>query len=263
MAVIKERFPEAEPGLEKFEQIQSQIGVHLDRDILQAFSGECVSLSLPAATPSRSGGRDSVFAMRCQKPERIHELLQRLVDKLKEHPAVAAQQLGLTKCQDLEGFEEVSATVLATFGVKPVVGFRDGWMILGSNAEAVKKMLQTKAGKGQSIADTKAFKQFQLKVEGPVDSISYTNLAESTRHAAAMINQAGAMAPMIVGMVAAKADPKHLKVIQDLLGLLPSLGKIVSKFDFLEAQMSVAQAGDQPGTYLIRTVTVVRPAPAR
>jgi len=263
VAVIKERFPEAKPGLEKFDQFQNKIDVHLDRDILQAFSGECVSLSLPAAAPPGSGRAGSVFAMRCHKPERIRELLHRLVDKLKEHPAVAAQQLELAKCEDLEGFEEVSALVLAAFGVKPVVGFRDGWMILASNAEAVKTMLQAKAGKGPSIADTKAFKQFQLKVDGPVHSISYTNLAESTRQAAAMLNQAGAMAPMIVGLAAGKAKPEQLKLVQDVLGLLPSVGKIVSKFDFFEAQMSVTQAGDQPGTYHRRTVTVVRPASAR
>jgi hypothetical protein len=263
IAVIKERFPEAEPGLAKFEQLQSQIGVHLDRDILQAFSGECVSVSLPAAVPSPFAGHDWVMAMRCQKPDRIRELLHRLVDKVKDHPIVAAQQLRLTKSETLEGFEELSALVLAGFGVKPVIGFRDGWMILGSNAEAVKTVLKTKAGKGPTIADTKAFKQFQLKVEGPVRSIGCTNLAEKTRQIAKFLNQAGTLAPMIIGMVGAKANPDDLKPIQEVLGLLPSLGKIVSKFDFLEANISVTQAGDQPGTYQVRTVTVVRPPAGR
>ncbi len=259
MAVVKERFPEAGPGLEKFEQFQNKIDVHLDRDILQAFSGECVSLSLPAAAPPGSGRAGSVWALRCHKPERIRELVHRLVDKLKEHPVVAAQQLELAKCEGLEGFEQVSALVLAGFGVKPVVGFRDGWMFLGSNAQVVKTMLEAKAGKGPPITDTKAFKQFQLKVDGPVHSISYSNLGERTRQTAAMLNQAGAIAPMIVGLAAAEAKPEQRKLIQDVLGLLPSVGKIVAKFDFLEAKMSVTQAGDQPGTYLRRSVTVVRP----
>ncbi len=247
----------------KFEEIQSQIDVHLDRDILQAFSGECVSVSLPAATPSLVGGRGSVLAMRCQKPDRIGELLHRLVDKVKEHPAVAAQQLQLTKCKELEGFEELSALALAGFGVRPVLGFRDGWMILGSNAEAVKTVLATKAGKAPTIADAKTFKQFHLEVKGPVYSIGYKNTAEDVRQVAAVLNQAGMMAPMILGMVGAKAKPDDLKPVQEVLGLLPSLGKIVSKFDFLEAKLSVIQAGDQPGTYQHREVTVVRPAAGR
>lgn len=263
MAIVKERFPEAGPGLARFEAIQNQIGVHLDRDVLQAFSGESVSLTLPKATPSPGAGHDSVWAVRCHKPERIRKLLHRLVDKVAEQPAVAAHQLRLAKCDGLEGFEELSAVLLTTLGVKPVIGFRDGWMIVASNADAVKQMLQARAGKGESIAQTKAFKQFQLKVEGPVQSIGYKNLAESTRQTAAMINQAGTMAPIFLGMAAGKTKPEQLKVVQDVLGLLPSVAKIVSKFDFLEAQMSVTQAGDQPGTYVRRTVTVVRPASGR
>jgi hypothetical protein len=263
IAVVKERFPEAEHGLAKFEEIQTQIDVHLDRDILQAFSGEFVSVSLPAATPSLVGARGSVLAMRCQKPERIAELLHRLVDKVKEHPAVAAQQVQLTKSKDLDGFEELSVLALASFGVKPVLGFRDGWMIVGSNAEAVKTVLATKAGKAPSIAGTKAFQQFHLDVKGPVYSIGYKNTAEDVRQVAAVLNQVGMMAPMIIGMVGAKAKPDDLKPLQEALALLPSLGKIVSKFDFLEAKLSVIQAGDQPGTYEHREVIVVRPAAGR
>jgi hypothetical protein len=259
IGVIKERFPEAEKGLEKFEEIQSKIGVHLDRDILQAFSGEHVSISLPAAKPSLTGGRGSVVAMRCQKPDRIRELLHRLVDKLKEHPAVAAQQLQLAKCEDLEGFEQLSALALTGFGVKPMIGFRDGWMMIGSNADAINAVLATKAGKAPSIADAASFKQFHLNVDGPVQSIGYKNSAEDIHQVAAALNQAGVIVPMVIGMVGAKANPEDLKPVQEVLGLLPSLGKIVSKFDFLQAKLSVTQAGRQPGTYECRSVTVVRP----
>ena len=41
--------------------------------------------------------------------------------------------------------------------------------------------------------------------------------------------------------------------------LMPSLGKIVSKFDFLEAKLSVTQDAAQPGTYFRHSVTYVRP----
>jgi hypothetical protein len=68
---------------------------------------------------------------------------------------------------------------------------------------------------------------------------------------------------MILGMVGAKAKPEELKPVQEALALLPSVAKIVSKFDFLEAQLSVTQAGKEPGTYETREVTIVRPAKAR
>jgi len=263
VAVIHERFPEARPALEHFEQIQTRFDVHLDKDILQAFSGECVSVSLPSGTAYPVDGQESVWAMRCHKPDRIRELLHRLVDGLKEHPAVAAQQLRLVKCEELEGFEELSALVLTGLGVKPVIGFRDGWMVIGSNARAVTRVLDTRAEKKPSIAGTKTFEQFRLSVKGPVQAISYTNTAADTRRFAALLNQVGTMFPIVDAMVAAKANPEAIKPVREAVALLPSVGKIVAKFDFLEAKMSVTQAGDQPGAYQRRAVIVVRPATGR
>ncbi|MHB1037724.1 MAG: hypothetical protein ACYC35_24680 [Pirellulales bacterium] len=263
VTLIREKIPEAQPGLKAFEEEQAKLGVDLDKDLLQAFSGECVSVTLPAATLSPFGGGETVVAMRCQKPERVSELLHRLVDWAKEQPPVKAQQLQLVKTADLEGFEELSAIVLTTFGVKPVIGFRDGWMVVGSNAQAVKKVFEVRAGKSPNIAGTKAFEQFKLTVKGPVNTIAYTNLAESTRRAANMLSQAGMFIPMALGMADVKGNAEEMKPVQEVLALLPSLGKIVAKFDFLEAQLGVVQAGDEPGSYRRHSVTVVRPAPAK
>jgi hypothetical protein len=257
--VIDERIPEAKPGLEQFEAIQAELGVHLDRDLLQALSGECVSVTLPSATPGPWGGVESVTAIRCRKPDRTRELLHLAVDKLNEFPAVASQQLKLVECENLEGFEELSALMLAPFGVRPVIGFHDGWMFLGSNTAAVKTVLDARAGQGESpISDSEAFQRFHLEVDGPVYKLSYSNTAESTRQAAKALNQVGAMAPMILGMAGAQGNPEAIKPIQEVMGLLPSVAQIVSKFDFLEATLSVTQAGDEPGTFMKRSVTVVR-----
>ena len=73
--------------------------------------------------------------------------------------------------------------MLRAFGVRPVIGFQDDWMYIGSSAGAVKKVLDTKAGNGETIEGTEAFQQLKLEVEGPVDSIAYTNTAENTRNA--------------------------------------------------------------------------------
>ena len=209
LSVIKERFPEAEPGLARFEELQSKIDVHLDRDIFQSFSGEHVSVSLPGGKSSAAGGRGSVFALRCRKPDRIRELLHRLVDKLKQIPALAGQRLQLVKCEDLDGFEQLSGVMLATLGVKPVVGFRDGWMMIGSSAEAVKAVLATRAGKAPTIADSETFKQFHLEVKGPVTSISYRNTAEEVHHIARVLNQVGGTAPMVFAMLGRRRSTRR------------------------------------------------------
>jgi hypothetical protein len=256
MSILKEDVPEAAEGLEKFEQIQQHFDVYLDRDILQAFSGEYASVTMP----SESGTPDSVLALRCQKPDRIRELMHRGMDALAEIEQVKAVQLKLTESTELEGFDQLSALPLMMAGVQPVIGFKDGWMYIGSKAGAVKKVFEVQAGDLETVKDTDAFTRLSMEVEGPVDAIKYANTAEGTRNFADMLTKVGTMAPMIIGMVSANAgaDAESLKPVQEAMALLPDLAKIVRKFDFLEAKMTVVQDGDELGTYNKRTVTVVR-----
>ena len=65
-----------------------------------------------------------------------------------------------------------------------------------------------------------------LQVEGPVRAVSYTNMARSTRQAATMLSQAGAIMPMVIGMAGANLDAEALEPIQEVVSLLPSVGKI-------------------------------------
>ncbi len=173
-----------------------------------------------------------------------------------------AQHLKLVESKELVGFEELTANTLMAFGVRPVIGFQDEWMYVGSSAGAVKKVLDTKAGNAESIEGTEAFQRLKLEVQGPVESIGYTNTAESIRNVAKMLNQIGFMAPMFIDMAGANVDQEELKPIQEALALLPDVAKIVGKFDFLEATVTVVQAGKEPDSYLKRAVVVVRPAEA-
>jgi hypothetical protein len=258
---LPEAIPDSKPMLDQFEKIQADVGVHVDRDILQSFTGEVASVSFPPAVPSLMGGGDSVLYLKCAKPERIQELLHMGFELLQQNPGLQAQQIKLNKVENLEGFEELSAMSLAMFGAKPVIGFRDGWMVIGSSANAVQKSLDTKAGKGKTFAESDTFKKFNLDASGTVSAISYTNTAQGIREAAQAINMVGTMAPNFLAMAGQGQDNPDLKIVQDLLGLLPSVAQIVAKFDFLESTMSVTKAGDAPNSYISHSVTLVR-APA-
>jgi hypothetical protein len=99
-----------------------------------------------------------------------------------------------------------------------------------------------------------------MEIEGPVASIQYTDLAASTRGVAQFLKQAGMIAPMVLGMAGANADQEAMAVLQDVAGLLPSVGTVVEKLDFYQAKLALVQEGDEPGTYMKRSVTLVRPA---
>jgi hypothetical protein len=261
IAFLHDNVPESGPALEKFAKMQEKLGVQLDEDILQSFSGESISITLPG--DSATSGHQHVVALRCEKPERIRELLHKLVDAVQQFPAVKAQQLQLVECKDLDGFEEVSASMLALVGKKPVIGFHDGWMIIGSEPKAVERLLDAWSGKSPGIDQSAQFQRFGVKIEGPVRAVGYNDVAENIRHAAQSLDKAGAVASMFVGMAAAKVDKDHpnpqIEVANELLKLVPSVAKVIGKFDFLEGRLQVTQQGDDPHTFIQRSVTLVRP----
>ncbi|MFO0790681.1 MAG: hypothetical protein U0805_14590 [Pirellulales bacterium] len=253
---VTTEFPEVQPKIDEFEAKQQLAGVHLDRDILQAFSGECVSLKLSSGEGS-AASQDSVLALRCEKPERIRELIQQGVGKLGASPYGQSQNVKLEASKEVEGFDELSANMLMAFGLRPVIGFHDGWMIVATKPAAAQKVLKTLAGESPSITTTERFQKFGVEVKGPVASISYSDIGAGTRQAAMMIRQAGMMAPAFV-MSAGIKDQKTLKLLQDGCGLLPSVANVVEKFNFLEGKLTVVQAGDTNGSCLKQTVTLVR-----
>lgn len=261
MDLVPRTFPEVQPALDKFAAVQDQYDVHLDEDILQAFSGETVSLSFAGGAPTPFGqSGQSVAWLRCHKPDRIRELLHRGIDALNQIPQVAAQGIALKPVDGMEGFERLTANFMAMSGMQPVIGFHEGWMVFGSHAEAVQKVLLTRSGEAPSMAESETFTQFNLPVEGAVAAISYQNTAQSTREAAMALQQVGMMAPMFMGMAAQNnADAEGLEVVQEILGLLPAVGQIVGKFDFIESKLSVTEPGPVDGSYVRHSVTLIRP----
>ena len=109
--LVREEFPESQQGLEKFAELQKKVGVDLDRDILQSFSGESVSVTMPVKAADGSTRQESVTALKCQNPDKIRELLARAVDGLNSIPVVQLQQLKLEDCNDLKGFQKLHAAI--------------------------------------------------------------------------------------------------------------------------------------------------------
>lgn len=257
--LIQEQVPESSEGFQKWEAIQGQLGVHLDRDIFQSFSGECVAVTLPTTAADGSRAQESVIAWRCQNADRVRELLHRAVDELNKVPAVQVQQLKFEPCEGLPEFERLSATLFAMVGLQPVVGFQDGWLMIGSSQAAVQRVLDTRAGKSPNIATSEGFLRFHQEINGPVRNVSYADLAEKIHHTAKGLRQVGMFVPMVLGMIGAQGNAEELKPVQEVIALLPSVANVVEEFDFYEAQLSVVQPGEEIDTYTKSSVILVRP----
>ena len=256
--MIKEEFPGSQSAFEKFAAVQEQLGVNLDRDILQSFSGQHVSVTVPIKGSDDSVHQESVTAMKCSNPDKIRELLSRAVEALNKIPAVQMQQLKLEDVSDLPGFQTIHASFLQLVGTQPVVGFRDGWMIIASSRAAAEKLLAVRAGKAESIDSSSQFDKFGIDPHAAVYQVSYRNIGADVRHVANLIDKAAAMAPMFIGMAAANAKPEEVQHLQEAIAILPSIAKVVRKFDYFGNNLSDTRKGPAPGTYLRDSVTEIR-----
>lgn len=258
MEIVREDFPESHEGLDKFAEMQEEIGVDIDRDLLQSFSGEHVSLRMPVETADGKTTQQGVTASKCSNPDRILELLGRAVERLSELPALEAQQLELVDVEGMDGFQEIRAQFFQTVGVRPVIGFDDGWLVASSHVEAAKKFAAVRAGDEQSLADSDNLEAFDVETDGEVYAASYCDVGAGVRQAADAIDKAGMMLPMFVGMAAAKADPEDMKPVQEAIALLPSVAKVVRKFDYFEDRLSITQEGPLPDSYIRQAATQIR-----
>jgi hypothetical protein len=258
MEIVREDIPESKRGLEKFAEAQEKVDVNLDEDIFQSFSGECVSVRLPVEVSDDKTVQQGVTALKCSNPERIRELLDRAVEALNKLPAVQAQELELVDAEDLDGYQEIKANIFSTVGVRPVIGFDDDWMIVSSHIEAAKKFAAVRAGDEDSIADSDKLEDFDVESDGEVYAASYCDVGAGVRQAADFIDKAGMMAPMFIGMAAAKADPEDMKPVQEAIALLPSIAKVVRKFDYFEDRLSITREGPLPDSYIREAATQIR-----
>ena len=117
---------------------------------------------------------------------------------------------------------------------------------------------QPAQAKRRPIASSEAFERFGITTEGPVNAVCYTDIAASLHSVEEILNGAGAFLPMVIGMAGVDADPEELRPVQELVALLPDVGKIIAKFDFMQAKLHVSQDGPTDGTWVDRASILIR-----
>ena len=206
--IVCEEAPDSQKALDKWTAIQQKIGIDIDRDILKSFTGEAVVVTLPIKTADGSIHQERVKIAKCENPEKIRELIGRGIDALNKIPAVQMQQLKLEDCEGLAGFQQLHAAILQLFGALPVIGFRDGWMMIATSRAAIEKVLAVRDDKAESIDEAASFKAMGLNPKG-VYRVSYEDVGAQVRHVADVIDKVGAMPPMFLSMAAAKSQPEE------------------------------------------------------
>ena len=258
MEVIPATFPEAKEGLAQFEALQDQWDIHLYDDLLTGFSGESARLSFKGPTTAFGPTAKSVVYLKCDQPDRIQALVQRGLDALLQLPDVKKQGLSLSPVDDMEGFQKLNYPMLGMMQMQPVLGFKDGWMVMASHVEAVQLVEQSRSGEAATIESSDLFTAFNLPIEGPVIATSYVNTGQQTRDMAKGMQSIGSMLPMLMAMMGAGGNAPDLSKASDFMNLLPDLGRIVAKFDFLDSTLTVTKPGPTSGTFMKESVVLIK-----
>lgn len=235
----------------KLAEYEKRYDVSLEEDLLEVFSGESVSITLPA--------NQSVYALKCPQPERAKFLFHSVMDKVAAMPQMMLFQPQVIRSQTLEGFEEVVSPMLQANGMQPAIGFKDGWMILASSALAAEEVMDSRWNDAPSIASTRRFQEFGLDAGGAALSASYSNSKEKIRGVANQVESIGLIGPMMLGMAMPNIEPRDMATLQEICALAPSVARVIRSFDFLDSYLAVSQPESTGNGYRKHSVMILQP----
>ncbi len=234
---VRENIPESEAALAAWEAVQTEIGFNLQEDLLGWISGEIVSVSLPAATPTAFSQEDWVLFVKVRDAEKARTQVNAWVDKLQGFLAEANQQLLVTDVdvKGAKGFRSVTHPLVAML-FKPIYGVQDDQLIIASSAEAIATCLTTAKGKHPSVAANERVQREGLLPKGAASSVSFTDHRQLGREIATVLT-AGGVAVGLVGMF--NEEPEAGVVFRGISTVLTKLKPVAEEVDFLSSSAAV------------------------
>jgi hypothetical protein len=266
---IQKEFPEGAEKIEKWNGWLAEVGFDPQQDLFSWWSGEAVSVTLPAAVVTPMSRTDSVLMIRVKDSELASQKVGAGIDWVSAKLQAHGQMLMITPAQvNAEGFREITHPMLAMF-VRPVVGVKDDWLFLGTSAAAINKCLDVAAGKAPSIVQNKRFQEEGLPAKGPVLSVSFKDLTNLGQEIAGVVGIIGMMGGLMTAQIPDVPDDqpgahetKRVKrVVQKIMGIIMKLGPVLQKIDFFSSSASVCTVDGN----IVRTeyVTTYKPPPPK
>lgn len=239
MDFIKNEVPDGEEAITEINNGLASVGFDPQADVFSWWSGEMISISLPAAMQGPMASGESVLMVRVKDKTLAAEKVNLAIDKLAAFMQQQGQALMVAPAQvKAEGFRTVTHPMMMMMGVNPVVGVHDEWLMLASSPAALNKCLDVASGAAPSIMENTRFRQEGLVPKGPVTAASFSDLSNLGQELAMVVQMIG----MFGGMAMASAPPDaadEVKVVQKAFGILSKLGPVLNKIDFFSSSSSV------------------------
>jgi len=244
---MRNEAPNGPQLLQRWDAILSQLGFHPQRDLFDWWSGETISISLPAAMITPMSREDFVLMIRVKDTELASQKVNGLLDTTAALFKGQGQMLSLQPAKvKAEGFRQITHPMLTMF-MQPVVGVHDGWLMIGSSAGAVNQCLAVAAGDAPSIRTNKRFAAEGLVPDGPVESVFFTDTSrfgEELAETVGMVGIVSGMLPMLNVQVNRDESDEDLPLadlMQKAMPIIGKLGPVLREIDFYSSDSGITK----------------------
>jgi tetratricopeptide (TPR) repeat protein len=229
--------PLGEKLLQDWEQLQTEWDLDVQKDVLGLLGGEVVT-----ATFKLGSHQEWIWMAEVENQELATELLAsalvilpiELGKMARENPMMSMAMLRSTpsRNKNLPGFHEV------TFGMSPqasMFGVSEGWLVLGSSAEAVLLVQATAAGEHPNVLENESVVKAALFPKGSVARMTFADHSNDAVAAGTAIRTMSAVGGM---MGAAIPDPEARTVLARIIGIIAGLAPVVESINFFDSTSS-------------------------
>ncbi|MGB2985763.1 MAG: hypothetical protein WBE26_07750 [Phycisphaerae bacterium] len=251
---VEQNVPDGAEYIARWNGLLALVGFDPQRDLFSWFSGEMVSVTLPPEVVTPMSNSDWMVAFRVKNGALASKKIDAAMDFINCKLQAHGQMLIVTPAPvNAEGFRQITHPMVMAF-LRPVIGVKDEWLMIGSSPATINKCLAVAAGKAPSIRHNERFKREGLIPEGPVASCSFkdmSNLGEELGMAVGMVGMVGGMMSGIIQ----DSDADEVKpILQKLMAMLMKLGPVLQKIDFYSSDSSVTT---YDGALTLRTERVI------
>jgi len=240
---IETEIPDGKKAIQEWNEVLANAGFNPKEDVFSWWSGEMISIDLPAAAATPFSASDSVLMIRVKDASLAKKKLCAATDWLVRTVSENFQQpVDITPADvSVEGFQQITIGPLAMI-VRPVFGVHDEWLVLASSPGAVNKCLDVASKKSPSIATNERFREEGIIPKGAVMSSSFTDTSRFGQDLAAGLGMVSMFGGMGIAQIP-EHDPEakdFKRIAQKILGMVMKLTPVVSKIDFFSSESSVS-----------------------
>jgi hypothetical protein len=247
--------------IEQWNGLLAGIGFDPRKDLFSWWSGEMVSIEMPAAIVTPMGGSDSVLMIRVKDSELASTRITGWIEKLQNLMKEQGQPLMVMPAQvNAEGFKQVTHPMIMMY-VNPVIGVKDNWLMIATSAGGLNRCLQTAAGEHPRIVENERFKREGLVPKQPVLSCSFSDTSRFGEELAGAVGMAGFVGGMVTAGIPddAESGPKK-KAFQSVMQMVMKLAPILQRLDFYSSEASMVTYDGNLTLHTEHVVTYKEPA---